>query len=249
LKGNIWWESNVRRLFPVGEVNGSHGIYRPGGAALNAGQVGGLRAAMYIAKRCKEGPPSKDHFLNTAHNQIMRIFEQATNAIKADADESILTSALGEVQERITRFGAHIRSPSDIKRAVDDAWALHHKLIEEGRVKNKKDLPQLFKILDLCLTHAVYLEAIQEYIDKGGKSRGSFLVLESVGEKPCKEMNDDWRFILAEEPTYTHKKILEIMLDDKMRVQKQWVDVRPIPQEERWFEEVWKEFREDKIIR
>ncbi|HOS38496.1 MAG TPA: hypothetical protein PLG31_02085, partial [Spirochaetota bacterium] len=49
LCGDIWWESNVRNLFPVGEANGSHGVYRPGGAALNAGQVGGLRAAQMIA--------------------------------------------------------------------------------------------------------------------------------------------------------------------------------------------------------
>ena len=40
LKGNIWWESDLRHLFPVGEVNGSHGVYRPGGSALNSGQVG-----------------------------------------------------------------------------------------------------------------------------------------------------------------------------------------------------------------
>jgi len=29
LRGSIWWESNVRGLFPVGEANGSHGVYRP----------------------------------------------------------------------------------------------------------------------------------------------------------------------------------------------------------------------------
>jgi hypothetical protein len=41
--GNHWWESvNLKHLFPVGEVNGSHGVYRPGGSALNSGQVGGL---------------------------------------------------------------------------------------------------------------------------------------------------------------------------------------------------------------
>jgi succinate dehydrogenase/fumarate reductase flavoprotein subunit len=38
LKGNIWWESDLKHLFPVGEVNGSHGVYRPGGLALNPGQ-------------------------------------------------------------------------------------------------------------------------------------------------------------------------------------------------------------------
>ena len=43
--------STCEHLFPVGEVNGSHGVYRPGGSALNAGQVGSLRAAEYIANR------------------------------------------------------------------------------------------------------------------------------------------------------------------------------------------------------
>ena len=52
LAGNHWWESiNIKHLFPVGEVNGSHGVYRPGGSALNAGQVGGFRAAEFIAHR------------------------------------------------------------------------------------------------------------------------------------------------------------------------------------------------------
>ncbi len=51
LKGNIWWESDLRHLFPVGEVNGSHGVYRPGGAALNSGQVGSYRAAQFISRR------------------------------------------------------------------------------------------------------------------------------------------------------------------------------------------------------
>ena len=33
LAGNHWWEStNIKHLFPVGEVNGSHGVYRPGGS-------------------------------------------------------------------------------------------------------------------------------------------------------------------------------------------------------------------------
>ena len=42
------WESHIRGFFPIGEVNGSHGIYRPGGSALNSGQVGALRAAESI---------------------------------------------------------------------------------------------------------------------------------------------------------------------------------------------------------
>ena len=39
LAGDCWWQSNIRHLYPIGEVNGTHGVYRPGGTALNAGQV------------------------------------------------------------------------------------------------------------------------------------------------------------------------------------------------------------------
>ena len=38
LIGNIWWESNIKHFFPVGEVNGTFGVYRPGGSALNSTQ-------------------------------------------------------------------------------------------------------------------------------------------------------------------------------------------------------------------
>lgn len=37
----------------MGEAAASHGVYRPGGTALNAGQVGSTRAAQYIAAHCR----------------------------------------------------------------------------------------------------------------------------------------------------------------------------------------------------
>ena len=45
---NTWWESSIPHTFVIGEMAGTHGVKRPGGSALNAGQVGGLRAAEYI---------------------------------------------------------------------------------------------------------------------------------------------------------------------------------------------------------
>ena len=47
---DMWWQSSVKGLFAVGECAGTHGIARPGGSALNAGQVGSLRAAQYISE-------------------------------------------------------------------------------------------------------------------------------------------------------------------------------------------------------
>ena len=46
-----WNETSLAGCFAVGEVAGTHGVTRPGGAALNAGQVGGMRVADQVASR------------------------------------------------------------------------------------------------------------------------------------------------------------------------------------------------------
>ncbi|RKY89378.1 oxidoreductase [candidate division KSB1 bacterium] len=250
LKGNIWWESNIKHLFPVGEVNGTHGVYRPGGSALNSGQVGGFRAALFISKRYGGDPRDKHQFLNVAEEQIKRKFEFSRKIIdQSSADTVFLKATRNQIQERMSACGAHIRNYQDVKKAVADAWKLYSKLRNEMKIPSPKNLPTAFKNLDLCLTHALYLEAIAEYLEKGGKSRGSYLVMDPKGEKPCKEMSDDWKFSLNEADAFVNKKILEIYLDDNFNVQKQWVDVRPIPEQDTWFENVWNKYRKDEIIK
>lgn len=44
------WRTSVAGLYAIGECAGTHGLARPGGAALNAGQVGGKRAAEEISR-------------------------------------------------------------------------------------------------------------------------------------------------------------------------------------------------------
>ena len=69
LVANEWWESDVRHLFPVGEVNGTHGVYRPGGSALNSGQVGGFRAAQYIANRYVDNDLGDEEFIGLVEHK------------------------------------------------------------------------------------------------------------------------------------------------------------------------------------
>jgi hypothetical protein len=75
------------------------------------------------------------------------------------------------------------------------------------------ELVEVFRTFDLCLTHAVYVEANAEYLDKSD--------------------NED----------FVRNNILEIGLDDNQTVVKKWVPVRPVPKEELWFETVWKDFQ------
>ena len=64
LSTNHLWETNLSGLYAIGEVCASHGVTRPGGTALNAGQVGAVRAAegIFLKKRThmKEASPSTE---------------------------------------------------------------------------------------------------------------------------------------------------------------------------------------------
>jgi succinate dehydrogenase/fumarate reductase flavoprotein subunit len=249
-KGNIWWESNVRHLFPVGEVNGTHGVRRPGGSALNAGQVGSMRAAHFIARRYAGAPRPLREFLLLAKAQISEKRACAVSLIeKKAATSGLLREALADIRERMSACGAHVRSPADIARETPRAWDLVEILRRNLRVSSARSLPEGFKVLDLALTHAVYLEAIREYLDRGGKSRGSYLVPDESGRLPCPGLAERWRFSLDSPDDFVSGKILEIGLDDSGRVRKEWVDVRPMPSAESWFENVWNDFLKDRIIR
>lgn len=250
LKGNTWWESNIRRLFPVGEANGTHGVYRPGGSALNAGQVGSFRAAQFIARRCRERPPSPVDWLVSAGSQIEAKWNQARMMMAKTARGRVRSGAArNEFQARMTAVGAHIRDPRAVVRESRAAWRQLDKLRKSLRVGSAEELPEAFRTLDLGLTHAVYLEALKEYLSQGGRSRGSYIVLDPAGDLPCPGLGDEWRFSLAEPGDPADLRILEIGLDGEGKVVKSWVDARPIPPSEDWFETIWADFREDRIIR
>ena len=48
---DAWGVTSLEGCYAVGEAAGTHGVTRPGGAALNAGQVFGTRCAEHIAAR------------------------------------------------------------------------------------------------------------------------------------------------------------------------------------------------------
>ena len=249
-RGNLWWESNIRHLFPVGEVNGTHGVRRPGGSALNSGQVGSMRAAFFIARRHGGKPPKVRDFLAQARAQAGETLESARKMVDQKCrDSGLIARTRQEIQERMSTCGAAIRDPEKVRPAVGAAWSLLTRMRKELKVRSVRDLPAAFRNLDLCLTHALYLEAIHEYLNRGGKSRGSYLVLDKAGVKPGAEMGEEWRFALNPRPSFVDQKILEVSLGRGGQVVKEWVDIRPIPHEDGWFENVWEDFREGRIIR
>ncbi len=250
LRANLWWESNLEHLFPVGEVCGTHGVRRPGGAALNAGQVGGIRAALYIANHYADEAIPAGEFAAAVANQVEATVAFCERACGAPEQATRLTPAqvVGEIQARMSRSAAHVRDPSGVSEAVRSARGLLERLPRDLRVSDVTALPVAFRAADLCLTHVVYLEAIQAYLEAGGGSRGSALVLDPAGQLPCAGLEEAWRFKRNEPGLPVDREILEVWLDAEDRVNVRWVPVRPLPQDEGWFEQVWREYRDGNVI-
>jgi succinate dehydrogenase/fumarate reductase flavoprotein subunit len=247
LAANHWWESaNVRHLFPVGEVNGSHGVYRPGGSALNAGQVGGFRAAEYIANRYQGWTLPQDKVRQAAQTAGADLLAWIARCNDPGSSTRPWQEERAEFQARMTRAGAHIRSTSEVQAAVSEAWAQWHRLEESGcAYEGPVGLAEALRNRQLCFAHAVYLEAIRFALHSGVGSRGSAIVLAADGVRIHDGLGDEWR-IAPEDPGF-REKALETVASPGGEVKNEWVDRRPLPRTDAWFETAWARFHHGEI--
>ena len=246
LYGGIWWESNLKHFFPVGEANGSHGVYRPGGSALNAGQVGSLCAAQYIAHRYGDPPPVVDTFIDQCRNRIEEKIALGETFAASVGKKSTVDSIRASIGERMSRCGAVLRSLDDVRDGIRETQAMLGQLTSQTILSSVRELPQAFRNYDLLLAQFVYLGAMAFYIGKGGKSRGSYLVHEPEGVLPTPGLPDEFRFS-CEDETVPNRIMVASLKDGSCRFE--WEDARPIPKEDQWFETVWREFMDDGSIR
>jgi succinate dehydrogenase/fumarate reductase flavoprotein subunit len=246
LAGNIWWEStNIRHLFPVGEVNGSHGVNRPGGSALNSGQVGGFRAAEFIANRYQKWSLDElvaEQAVERSVQNVWQWIEQCKGAPRSWND------VLKEVRERMSLAGAHIRAESMVEVEMFKARELAQVVMDSGcGYASKLDLKHAFRTRQLCYAHAVYLQAIGFALQSKVGSRGSSIVLDSHGEKIHGLLDDDWK-ILPENPEF-RAKVLETEANPDGVVLNEWIDCHPVPEIDSWFETTWADFRKGEIYK
>lgn len=244
LAGNHWWEStNIKHLFPVGEVNGSHGVARPGGSALNSGQVGSFRAAEFIGNVYANTDLKPDDFNTAARAEIEDVLQYLE---RCEVSETSWRSVRGELQERMSTFGAHIRSESGLTQAVKEAKKQFQTLEESGcRVENSTQAVQAFRNRQLCFSHWMYLEATLYAVKSGVGSRGSAMVQDAEG-KPAHQKLDAAQWSFAGEDASFKEKVQETVLEDGI-VKSGWVSRRPIPARNLWFETAWADYRAGKI--
>lgn len=245
LIGNIWWESNIKHLFPVGEVNGTHGVYRPGGSALNSGQVGGFRAAQFIAHKYAEDSWDDERFLTIAEPQVEQKVELIRRLLRSGGQRS-WQQFRQDMQMRMSQHAAHVRDPETVRSAVQEARRDFAEL-DAGEVKLNcvTEIVEVLQDRQLCLTHLAVLRSIQAYLEAGGGSRGSYLVVDANGMPVLPVLGDRWRY--RPELLDMRKKILQVRYDGRGDFGSWWVPVRPLPDEGHWFESVWADYVEGTV--
>jgi len=248
---NKWWESSLPHTFVIGEMAGSHGVKRPGGSALNAGQTGGLRAAEYIANVYGANVP-------TYARQEKEIDEQLTSLVAKlsgwkKSSGAAAKAVVEEIQNRMTTSGGHIREMADTTKALKKAIALYEAIQKNGiKLAGLKSVVAAIQAEHLSLAGVGYLKAIVELLHQGSGSRGSHLVLAADGVEIHKDVINQATgkpLKFKPENVELRKSILRIEFDPKAKdlFTCATVSPRPVPTERKAFEPAWQDYREGKI--
>ena len=226
-------------------MNGSHGVRRPGGSALNSGQVGGCRAAAYIAARCADGRPDPEKVLETCGRQIENAVRFGREFRPPGAGTGI-AEKLAALKKRMSENAAVIRSEEKVKKAVEEARLLMEETEAGGTASCMEELLQLYNLRDLSVSSFVYLSAILDYLKKGGRSRGSYLVSDPEGVLPDERLPEIFRTRLCESG---FDGLIQETVFSEGGCSFSWRERRKIPEEPDWFETVWRNFLKGREFR
>jgi len=275
-----WWQTSVKGLFAAGECAGTHGVTRPGGSALNAGQVGSLRAAQYIAAR-GSAPVGEDVFagvLSEAENRHFARFGKMSAGILPENGSAgtDFGAAVRRAQRRMSDCAAAIRSADRMRQALAETEAelaaLETAVFADGvSVRGTSSAPETtdvpcacgaqkfctcgaasgsekaarmlgsYKLRDVLVTQSAMMTAMIDYADTVGATRGSSLCYDKNGAlRPG--LDEMFRFTC--EDGSSRSRVQETFLSgDGFR--SEWRAVRPVPETDDFFENVWRGYREN----
>lgn len=181
LSTNHLWETNLSGLYAIGEVCASHGVTRPGGTALNAGQVGAVRAAegIFLKKRThmKEASPSTESGIK----ERLRI--QALDRIRLSehAEGNCPLSELWiNASKRMSAAAGMIRNQVQMETALKETEDDICQFMQKAKSPSVSQLSLFYKLYDMLLSQKMYLFAMLDYAKAGGGSRGSALYTDST---------------------------------------------------------------------
>ncbi len=244
------WQTSIEGLYCVGEAAGTFGVYRPGGSALNSGQVGSYRAAEAIAYSKRESALERNKAM------LQEIERRGFAALMSDdVTDTVLASVtlldLWEKDERaharsyrrtMSDSAAHIRILSEIESILQELAEVS----DDARVAGGLRLSFIER--DQRFFQRALLESIAYSAECFG-SRGSSLIFTNEPNYERISQNDENIWDSIPEKTEGRSQVLTCRFDRIEECFKlETRNVRPIPESNVWFESVWKQYREYRDI-
>lgn len=138
--------------------------------------------------------------------------------------------------------GAAIRNEEEIGAYLQNIQAVLKDLPAHAAIREAKDLPWLYRLRDTLISQQTYLSAMLNYVAEGGKSRGSALYTDLNGTKPFAQLPDAFTFVVDDGSR--GDLVQEVSYCDG-ECSFSWRKVRPIPEDDDFFENVWRAYREN----
>jgi succinate dehydrogenase / fumarate reductase, flavoprotein subunit len=173
-----WGQSNLVGCYAVGEAAGTHGVTRPGGAALNAGQVFATRAAEHIAASGRAKTAEAADLSAIADRGLADLLGGLRPASPVTA-HSIRT----EVQARMSDKAGMICDGESVRRALIEAAALNARIRDNGLAFTRPgEAARAIQWQQTALASQAVLAALDFFIRNGGGSRGARAICDPQGE-------------------------------------------------------------------
>ena len=232
------WQTSIAGLYAAGEAAATHGVYRPGGSALNAGQCGAVRAAGAVA----ENPgalPEESAFLRQLDVAMSSLSAQEEALFRTDGED--VRNAYNDARKDMDRLAGPIRSEDNLQELLTRIDARMQVDASLG-VTQAEELRWFYRLRETLLCQRVYVTAMLDYLQQGGKSRGSAMYLDPLGDA-IPQLPEVYQFRLDGNE---HANVVQEIRWNGTDCTVTWRGVRPMPPEDESFEVVWKKYRERK---
>lgn len=244
---DAWWQTCVPGLFAAGECAGTHGIARPGGSALNAGQVGSLRAAQYLSASDRKSEQSRgfEEALKEALDRQKLFCKNALEQSATTENRQEATEALYNARIRMSHLGGAIREKENMTVALNAVKEELAHFTEHYMVTGADKLHRIYRLYDALTVQYVMLTALLDYAEVIKASRGSALYYDPAGD--LRDGLEEQFRLSVEIDGYSAGLVQQVSLvEDDCHVI--WRKVRPLPEDNDFFENVWRQYRENRNI-
>ena len=209
------WMTNVENLFAVGEAAGTFGVYRPGGSALNSTQVGGLRAAQYIARK-KEAYGNAENTINDAKQCEIDYIHRCINFAETKQVDFSLD---------MSKYAGHCRTHEDIALLYETICRQYDNAFFKIESDDYQHVTGLYRYKDALTFQRQLCKTMLDVLPVVG-SRGGAVYYKDGAE-------------VKENDAYRQKAIVTLNGETTFE------DLRPMPELGYNFETQWQAFQQD----